>query len=146
MSRYLVVAHQTAESEELLEQLLRLHGSDPEAEFVILVPPRWSPLLEERPEAERDARQRAEAARARLIDAGLTNVSTEVADAGVMAAIVSEVSKKPDYAAIVISTLPARISQWLKLDLVNQVKREFPRHRVIHVIASRLRRTQRHPA
>ena len=38
MGSYLLVAHQTAESEELLSAARELHREDPTARFVILVP------------------------------------------------------------------------------------------------------------
>jgi hypothetical protein len=36
--RYLVVAHRTADSAELMDRLLALAAADPAAEFVLLVP------------------------------------------------------------------------------------------------------------
>ena len=38
MARYLIVAHQTASSPELLERVKALHAGDPAAEFTLLVP------------------------------------------------------------------------------------------------------------
>ena len=38
MSRYLIVAHETATNPELLEQVSVLTKNDPQAEFVLLVP------------------------------------------------------------------------------------------------------------
>jgi hypothetical protein len=38
MARYLIVAHQTAGSPELLERVRALAAADPEAEFTLLVP------------------------------------------------------------------------------------------------------------
>jgi len=38
MTRYLLVVHQTAESEELLRGAASAAGEDPDAEFVLLIP------------------------------------------------------------------------------------------------------------
>ena len=38
MARYLVLAHQTASSPELVERVTALAGTDPSSEFVLLVP------------------------------------------------------------------------------------------------------------
>jgi hypothetical protein len=138
MARYLLVAHQTAESPELLEQARLLLQEDVEAEFVLLVP--QTPVSHLVVWMEGPARQvalrRAEAAHRRLEEVGVTVVQAMIGDRNPLDAIATELRRQPDYAAIVICTLPPGISQWLKLDLVSQVRRQFRTHRIIHVTAS----------
>ncbi len=54
------------------------------------------------------------------------------------AAIADEIHAGRRYAAIVISTLPASISRWVRMDVPTRVRRNFPGHRVIHVEAQRV--------
>ncbi len=133
LGRYLLVAHQTAESRELLEQVLELRREDPAAEFVLLVPPIWHPMREEVPEDAGRARARAEDARRRFAEAGVDLLAAKVGDPSPVAAIEAELKENPGYDALVISTLPSGLSRWLKIDLLTQVKRSFPDLRVIHV-------------
>jgi hypothetical protein len=53
-----------------------------------------------------------------------------------MAAIADEVHGGGRYSAIVVSTLPAGISRWLRMDLISRVRRNVPGRRVIHVEAA----------
>ncbi len=68
MARYLVVAHQTAASLELVERVKALASSDRAAEFVLLVPETPVEHLPEPGEgdAAEVARRRAENAKAHL--------------------------------------------------------------------------------
>jgi hypothetical protein len=50
-------------------------------------------------------------------------------------AIEDEMESGQPYAGIVISTLPQGMSQWLRRDLVSQVRRRFPNIPVDHVIS-----------
>ncbi len=73
MARYLVVAHQTAASVELVERAKALASSGQAAEFVLLVP---ETAVEHLPgpvedDAAEVARRRAEDAKAHLLAAGV---------------------------------------------------------------------------
>src|SRR5262245_28615058 len=113
MARYLLVAHQTAESEELLRGAASLAGEDPEAEFVLLIPatPVGNLLVWEEGETADIARRRAASARARLEGRGLRVVEARTGDQDPVAAIGDELQAGGRYAAIVISTLPAGVSR-----------------------------------
>ena len=65
MSSYLVVAHQTATSPELLQRLSELAAEDPQAEFTLLVPatPLTHLLVWEEGETYQVAENRAEEAK-----------------------------------------------------------------------------------
>ena len=135
MARYLLVAHQTAESEELLTAAKNLVREDPEAEFALLVPatPVGKLLVWEEGETREVAYRRAVSAKARLEREGLKVVEARTGDQDPTAAIADEMHAGREYEAIVISTLPAGMSRWLGMDVPSRVRRNFPRHRVIHV-------------
>lgn len=137
MARYLVVAHQTAESPELIEKVRALATSDPAAEFVLLVPatPIAHLLTWVEGEAVEVAAKTAEAARARLEGAGARVVRTAVGDASPLQAIEDELMAHPgQYDAIVFCTFPPGLSRWLRLDLPHQAERRFVLP-IIHVMA-----------
>lgn len=138
MAKYLLVGHQTAESEELLAAANDLARDDPEAEFVLLVPatPIGKLLVWEEGETVDVARRRALSAKARLERLGLRVEAARTGDQDPTAAIGDEMHAGRQYDAIVISTLPAGVSKWLGMDVLSRVRRNFPRHRVIHVVAA----------
>jgi len=137
MARYLVVAHQTAGSPELREQMLELSREDPAAEFTILVPatPPANLLVWEEGEAKEIARRRAEESQRSLEQTGLKVLAARVGDHERLQAIGDELGAYGGYRAIVISTFPAGASRWLKMDLVSRARRSFPRLRIIHVVS-----------
>jgi nucleotide-binding universal stress UspA family protein len=136
MARHLVVAHQTAESDELRRCLLELTASDAEAEFVLLVPatPVNDLLVWEEGQSEDAARRRADSARAYLESAGIRVVEVRVGDADPHSAVADELRDAPNYASIVVSTFPPGISRWLGLDLPARVRR-MTESQVIHVVS-----------
>ena len=136
MSRYLVVAHQTAGSPEMVECVHEIVASDPAAEFVLLVPatPVSHLLLWEEGETLEVAWRRAGIAMARLREAGVQVVAARVGDGSPLQAIADELTQYPGYDAIVISTLRPGVSRWLGMDLPGRVASEFS-IRVIHVVA-----------
>jgi hypothetical protein len=139
MARYLLVAHQTAQSAELREAAAGLAQEDPGAEFVLIVPatPVVNLLVWERGETHDVALRHAEAARERLEADGLRVVDARPADQDPVAAIEDELHAGGRFAAIVVSTLPAGRSRWLRMDVISRVRRNCPRHRVIHVAVAK---------
>ena len=141
MAKYLVVAHQTALSPDLQRTVKVLMAKDPAAEFTVLVPE--ADHLPSTWEGERVnvARQRADAAKASLEEtAGARVVRTAVGAPEPLQAIADELSANPGYNTLVICTLPAGVSRWLKLDLVHRAERKFHLP-VVHVVAEALART-----
>jgi hypothetical protein len=139
MATYLLVAHQTAESDELLGSAKQLQEEDPEANFVLLVPatPVTDLLTWERDETAEIARKKAAAASARLGEHGLRILEAKTGDQNPVAAIGDELLESQHrYAAIVLSTLPPGLSRWLNMDVISRARRTFPRHRVIHVVSA----------
>jgi len=137
MARHLVVAHQTAESEELRQRLLELAAADREAEFVLLVPatPVSGLLVWDEGHSEDIARRRAAAARTHLASAGLRVVDARVGDGDPHSAVADELGSSQGYATIVLATLPAGISRWLGMDLPARVRRMAQGSEVIHVVS-----------
>ena len=137
MATYLLVAYQTAQSPQLLAAAQELARDDPSPAFVLLVPatPASELVVGEEGESAEIAGRRAESARAWLQDAGIRMVDARVGDQDPVQAIGDELSGDRSYAAVVISTLPQGMSQWLRRDVVSQVRRRYPSLRVDHVIS-----------
>jgi len=137
MARYLAVAHQTADSPELIDRLRTLASDDSTAELVLLVPatPIQHLLTWVEGEAKAAAGRAADIARGRLEEAGLKVIRASVGDESPILAIEDELREHPAYYdAIVICTFPPGKSRWLGLDLPHQVERRFSLP-IIHVVA-----------
>jgi hypothetical protein len=138
MARYLVVAHQTAASPELIARALELAAEHPGAEFVLLVPA--TPVAHllhtwEEDEVREVALRRAKAAGDALVAAGVNLVDARIGDASPMQAVDDELTEHSGYDAILLSTFPPGVSRWLKGDLPARLRR---RHGlpVDHVVAA----------
>jgi hypothetical protein len=137
MARYLIVAHQTAGSPELLERVRALAGADPGAEFTLLVPATpTGHLLHnwEEGEARQLARRRASEAMATLSAAGIPVAAGRVGSHSPLEAVGDELQAHPGYDRIVLSTFPPGVSRWLKGNLPAILERRF-RLPVDHVVA-----------
>src|SRR5919112_2819743 len=122
MARYLVVAHQTVTSPELLKVVRGVRNQDAEAEFVLLVPatPVRHLLFRKGDEhdAEATARKRGERARAVFAKKGVPLSDVRVGAADPAEAIDQEVAAHPGYAGW--SSPPCRRrtpARWLRMDL-----------------------------
>ena len=71
------------------------------------------------------ARRASDAARVRLEREGLGVADTRVGAPSPIDAIADELRDHPDYAAVVISTLPPGASRWLGLDVHARAERQF---------------------
>ena len=137
MARYLIVAHQTAGSPELLERVKALAAADPEADFTLLVPATpTGHLLHnwEEGEARQLARRRASEAMASLSAAGIPVAAARVGSHSPLEAVGDELQARPGYDRIVLSTFPPGVSCWLKGNLPAILERRF-RLPVDHVVA-----------
>jgi hypothetical protein len=137
MALYLVVAHQTAASPELVSRLKRLAARDRDAAFVLLVPatPGRHLLSWVEGEGENVARARASEAGAALRGAGLRVRETHIGAQDPLEAVRAELqTAREPYALVVVSTLPQGISRWLRRDLPSQIRHlGMP---VVHVTSS----------
>jgi GABA permease len=129
-TRLLVVANRTADSEELLAAITARCAEGPVA-VTLLVPATWEVGD---PHGGRESAQRhMRAAIARLRAAG-------VAVEGILgdpdpAVAVEQAWHPGDFDAVLVSTLPSRVSKWLRLDLPKRVER-LTGVPVQHVVAS----------
>ena len=109
MASYLLVANETAESQELLDAVSLIHAQDPGAEFVIVVPATPLNFLQQFEGTAKSARglaaQRAQSTRQKLESFGIRIRSTRVANWDPYIAIEEELANEK-YEAIVVSTLP----------------------------------------
>ena len=137
MGTYLLVAHQTAERSELFEAAQLLARTDGEARFVLLVPatPTGDLLTWEEGQTKDVAMRRAKTAAASLKARGINVVDARIGDRDPVLAVGDEILDGRRYDAIVLSTLPAGISKWIKMDVVSRLQRAHPKVRLIHVFS-----------
>jgi len=135
MRRYLVVAHQTLDSPELLATMQE-RLAEGQCEFHLIVPEyHGTGLTWTESQVRVQARRALEAARQRFTAEGLI-VDGEVAEASPVEAVVAVVRRDghDHYEGIIVSTLPQTISKWLRMDAPTRIQRlsGLP---VIHVVA-----------
>lgn len=116
-ARVLVVANQTAESDELLAAM-RERAEESPATFTLLVPATahgvdWAADMFAGGE---EAAHHLEAQVERLRGTGLDIAGAKVGDPDALAAIEDAVNSE-SYDELIVSTLPLHLSKWLKLDL-----------------------------
>jgi len=116
-AKVLVVANQTAESEELLAALKARADQGP-VEFTLLIPatPHGVAWAADMFAGEREAAGHRDALVERLRTIGLNVREAKVGDPDALAAIQDEVNFN-DYDQLIVSTLPRRLSRWLHVDL-----------------------------
>ena len=138
MALYLIVAHQTAASPELVERIRALARRDPEARFTLVVPATPAThLLRSWDEGEvrEIARRQAREAMRVLAAAGVPLVAARIGDASPMQAVEDELRDYPGPTGIVVSTFPPGISRWLRSDLPARLRRRYGLP-VEHVVAA----------
>lgn len=128
MGGYLVVAHQTAGSAELVNRLQHIVLEDGAATFTLLIPatePGHLLIWEAGSPAE-IAGRKAEQAQAVLHSHGIEVARTVVGDASPLQAIEDEVAANPgQHSTVILCTLPPGISNWLGLDVPDEAGRSF---------------------
>jgi hypothetical protein len=133
--RFLVVAHQTAESGELVHAVRAAADNETGAEFVLLIPatPVKHLATWTQGESRAVATERASAARRSLEEAGVNVVEARVGDADPYRAIIDTLNVER-FDEVIVSTLPQGISRWLGADLINRLERtiDVP---LTHVVA-----------
>jgi hypothetical protein len=120
MARILVVANKTAESSELLDAL-KAKGAD--HEYVLVVPASGGVLEKAAdPDAAREHTvPHLDAALERMRAEGL-NVEGTLGDSDPTAAV-QDACNLSSFDEIIISTLPLRVSKWMKMDLPSKAGR-----------------------
>lgn len=123
MARILVVANQTCESPDLLEAL-KARASQGDAEFFLVVPASGHNMIEKATDpdaAAAETEKHLENAVERFRSEGLT-VDGQLGDGDPIAAVQDAVNFR-QFDEAIVSTLPARASKWLKMDLPTRVER-----------------------
>ncbi len=129
MARYLVVAHLTATSQELLNRCFQLAvDGEGDSTFTIIVPatplndmPTWSES-----DRRKNADQRATESRAAFEERGLVVTDSRRGDSSPILAIDDAIrAEEESYDGIVLSTLPQESSRWLRLDVHIQAEQRF---------------------
>lgn len=137
MSLYLVVANQTALSEELTQVLLTKAELEPSTEFVLVVPatPVEHLITHEEGKARQIAARRAGLALTHLTNAGVPIVGAHVGGSSLITAIDEAINdRRSEYAGIIVCTFPPGISRWLQPDLMYRLEAAFHLP-VTHVVA-----------
>lgn len=131
----LVVANRTAESPELLDAL-RARAVQGPCEFTLLVPatPQGLAWAADMHAGSQEAEQHRQAFVEELRAEGLDFGDAKVGDPDALAAVCDECNFN-EYDEIIVSTLPLKLSRWLRVDLPRKVKAAtgLP---VTHVIGS----------
>ena len=119
MTKVLVVANQTAESDDLLAAL-RERAERSDAEFTVLIPATPHGVAWAANMASDKGRNEAEAHRDALVErlraTGLPVAEAVVGDPDPLAAI-EDACNLGSYDELIVSTLPRHMSKWLHLDL-----------------------------
>ena len=112
--RILIVAYRTAGTPGLLDEVRRRAAQEP-SRFVLLVPrPYWDPETEE-------AALTLELAIPLLEEAAGGHVGGLIGDSDPLVAVREALEREP-FDDVIISTLPARVSHWLRRDLPARVE------------------------
>jgi hypothetical protein len=124
VARYLIVANQTLCGDRLLEEIRRLCSEDA-CRFHVVVPATHNDQsFYTEGAAHAVAERRLEAALERFRSVG-ADVDGEVGDANPMLAVRDCFIASQDYDGVILSTLPAGVSRWLKQDLPHRLEREY---------------------
>jgi hypothetical protein len=119
----LVVAHQTAATPALLDAVRQRAHSGP-ATFHLVVPRQphgIQKLVDPEDASDDEANEVLAAALPELSEAAGSKVTGSLGDAEPLSAIQDAINLG-DYDEIIISTLPRRVSRWLRLDLVSKAR------------------------
>jgi hypothetical protein len=130
----LVVANQTAESDELLAALKERAERGP-CKFHLLVPatPHGAKWMADMHAGGEEAEEHLKRAVERYREAGLEVDDGKLGDPDPVAAVQDAINFK-DFDEVIVSTLHRRMSRWLKLDLPHKVEHSFGKP-VTHVEA-----------
>jgi flavin-binding protein dodecin len=137
MTSYLVVANRSLGSEALAERLSGLVAGHPAARFVVVAPVGSSPVLpaevggvmggvavldvETREYLDRDANERLETLLRWCADRGVDAEGMTVV--GDPLPTIERLVRQHDIDEVLVSTLPSRLSRWLRIDLVRRIAR-----------------------
>ena|SRR5436305_3548745 len=125
-ARVLVVAHQTAATQPLLDAVRKRAQGGP-VEFHLVVPRQphgMDKVANPHETGEEPAQAVLDDALPKLSEAAGGEVNGNLGDHEPLMAVEDALNQTGPYDEIIISTLPPGISRWLKLDLVSKVRAE----------------------
>ncbi|HUZ27916.1 MAG TPA: universal stress protein [Solirubrobacteraceae bacterium] len=125
-ARVLVVAHQTAATQPLLDAVRERAQRSP-ARFHLVVPRQphgMDKMANPHEHGKEEAQEVLDDALPKLSEAAGAEVHGVLGDHEPLMAIEDALNQTGPYDEIIISTLPPGISRWLKLDLVSKVRGE----------------------
>lgn len=131
VTRVLVVANRTADSEALIHQLVTRHRQGG-ISVTLLAPAVWE--IEDPHGGRESALRRLRSAKKRLAESGI-EVSCVLGDPDPMTAFEREWIRG-GYDEVVVSTLAGGLSRWLRLDLPRRIQRAAADKPVTHIIAA----------
>jgi hypothetical protein len=139
MRRYLVVAHQTLVSPELLNECHARHG-DGDACFHLLVPKYLGHgLVWTEGEVAAAARRRLDDGLTTFVAKGWT-ATGEVGDSNPVYAVTTALRNNRDapFSGIIVSTLPLGLSRWIRLDVPKRIQKacRVPVHHIVSEVAT----------
>jgi hypothetical protein len=125
MGRYLIVANRSLAGPGLIAEVLARQAADADAAFHVVVPAtrEHGTTVWTEGQAVAHARDALADARQRFADAGVP-VTGEIGDENPMLAV-GDVLRREPFDEIIVSTLPAGPSRWLKRDLPRRIEREY---------------------
>jgi len=130
-TRLLVLANRTADSTELLRQLVARHRRGPIG-VTMLVPAIWE--VQDPHGGQESARRRLRTAQRHLRAEGIP-VACVIGDPDPMTAFEQE-WRRHTYDEIIVSTLPGHLSKWLRIDLPQRIRVAAAGVPITHVIAT----------
>jgi hypothetical protein len=130
-TRLLVLANRTADSAELLAQLVARHNRG-EVGVTMLAPAIWE--VQDPHGGNESARRRLRSAR-RYLQAEGIEVNCLIGDPDPMTAFEQEWGRH-EYDEIIVSTLPGHLSKWLRIDLPQRIRVAAAGVPVTHVVAT----------
>jgi hypothetical protein len=126
MRRFLVVAHQTLTSHELLDTM-KSRADEEDTSFHLLVPlfHGESGMTWTEGHDRAVARRRLDDAVLRMTDEGLS-VDGEIGSDSPVGSVYEVLRRDPPdmFAGVIVSTLPRTVSRWLKLDVPSRIQRQ----------------------
>jgi len=132
MRLILVVANQTLLGDELLRAMQAKREEDGDTLFHLLVPEHHPKGAWSEGQVHATTKARLAEARGHFAEQGI-EVTGEIGDANPIQAV-SDVMLRESFDEIIVSTLPAGPSHWLRADVPSRLRRHFSQP-VTHVVA-----------
>ncbi|HVX17706.1 MAG TPA: hypothetical protein VHA73_06715 [Acidimicrobiales bacterium] len=125
MRRYLVVAHRTIGSSALLDEVRQRIAQGPSSFHLVVPITHPADHVWTEGEVQAEAQARLDAAIAAFTELGAAEVSGEIGDINPVHAVHVVFDRDTAFDGVIMSTLPAGPSRWLKLDAPSRLRKEL---------------------